>query len=95
MLRTPVATDSKQTVPRERAGTPKVSVVWVEAGEEVGPRDPEYEAYLKRAERNQRYRCSYCNAFITKQQADACWRWTDYGNEWDPECPPGKGCMRR
>lgn len=58
------------------------------------PRDPEYEAYLKRAERNQRFRCQDCGCFITKAQADDSWRWTDYGKEWEPTCPPGKGCMR-
>ena len=60
----------------------------------AAPLDPEYEAYLRRAERNQRFRCSYCGAFITKIQSDASWHWTDYGNEYDPQCPPGKGCGR-
>lgn len=55
------------------------------------PLNPEYEAYLKRSEANQRYHCSQCFAFVSKEQALTCLHGYPGDEIW---CPPGKGCNR-
>jgi len=58
------------------------------------PPDPQWTAYMQRVERNARPKCEFCGAFISFAHAKTCYRWTDYGNEYEPQCEIGKGCNR-
>ena len=54
-----------------------------------------YAKCLKRSESNARWHCTYCGAFITKEQAMVGKREAErFEQEWEPACAPGKGCGR-
>jgi uncharacterized protein (UPF0332 family) len=54
-----------------------------------------YDKYLKRSASTARWHCTYCGAFITKEQAMVGKREAErFGSEWEPTCEPGKGCMK-